>query len=60
MTLIADVFSKLGSPKNKVGSKSKKLPSKAHFGKQRGKRAQTFLKIEWQHLYHIYDCCEGN
>ena len=54
MTLIADVFPKLRSPKNKVRSKSKKSRSNASFGKQHGKCAETLLKIARQHLYMIY------
>ena len=33
---------------------SKKSRFKGSFGKQHGKRAQTLLKVPWQHLYHIY------
>ena len=54
MTLIADLFPKLRTPKNMVTSMSKKSRFKRSFGKQHGKRAQTLLKFAWQHLYHIY------
>ena len=54
MTLIAEVFPKLRSPKNKVRSMSIKSRFKGSFKKQHGKRAQTLLKFAWQHLYHIY------
>ena len=54
MTLIAEVFPKLGTPKNMVTSMSKKSRFKGSFGKQHGKRAKTLLKFAWQHLYHIY------
>ena len=54
MTLIAEVFPKLRTPKNMVTSMSKKSRFKGSFGKQHGKRAQTLLKFAWQHLYHIY------
>ena len=54
MTLIADVFPKLRTPKNMVTSMSKKSRFKGSFGKQHDKRAQTFLKFAWQHLYDIY------
>ena len=54
MTLIAEVFPKLRSPKNKVRSMCIKSRFKGSFKKQRGKRAQTFLKFAWQNLYHIY------
>ena len=54
MTLIADLFPKLRTPKKMVTSMSKKSHFKGSFGKQHGKRAQTLLKFAWQHLYHIY------
>ena len=54
MTLIADVFRKLRSPKNKVRSISIKSRFKGSFKKQHGKRAQTLLKFAWQKLCHIY------
>ena len=54
MTLIAEVFPKLRSPKNKVRSISIKSRFKGSFKKQHGKCAQTLLKFAWQNLYHIY------
>ena len=54
MTLIAEVFPKLGSPKNNVRSMSKKSGFKASSRKQHGKREQTLFKFAWQHLYDIY------
>ena len=54
MTLIAEVFRTLRTPKNLVRSLSKKSPFKGSFGKQHGKRAQTLLKFAWQNFYHIY------
>ena len=54
MTVIAEVFPKLRSPKNKVRSISIKSRFKGSFKKQHGKRAQTLLKFAWQNLYHIY------
>ena len=54
MTLIADVFRKLRSPKNKVRSISIKSRFKGSLKKQHGKRAQTLLKFAWQKLCHIY------
>ena len=54
MTLIAEVFSKLGTPKNNVRSISIKYRFNRCFKKQHGKRAQTVLKFAWQSLYHIY------
>ena len=54
MTLIADVFPKLRTPKNMVIS----MPSKSRFRgfveNQHGKCAQTLLKYEAQLHYHIY------
>ena len=54
MTLIAEVFPKLRSPKNKVRSMSIKSRFKGSFKKQHGKCAQTLFKFAWQKLYHIY------
>ena len=54
MTLIAEVFPKLRSPKNKVRSMSLKSRLKGSFKKQHGKCAQTLLKCQGQLLYHIY------
>ena len=54
MTLMADVFPRLVTPKNMVRSMSKKSPFKGSLGKQHGNRAQTLWKFAWQHLYHIY------
>ena len=54
MSVIADVFPKLRTPKNLVRSMSNKSRFKGSFEKQHGKRAQTLLKFAWQHLYHIY------
>ena len=56
MTLIAEVFPRLPTPKNMVTVTSicKKSHFKVSFGTQHGKRTQTLLKLAWQHLYHIY------
>ena len=54
MTLIADVFPKLRTPKNMVKSMPKKSRFKGSVEKQHGKCAQTLLKFERQLLYHIY------
>ena len=54
MTLIAEVFPRVQTPKNMVTSMSKKSRFKGSFAKQHGKRAQTLLKFAWQNLYHIY------
>ena len=53
MTLIAEVFPNLRSPKNKVRSMSIKSRFKGSFKKQHGKCAQTLFKFAWQKLYHI-------
>ena len=54
MTLIAEVFPKLRSPKNKVRSISINSRFKGSFKKEHGKCAQTLLKCQGQLLYHIY------
>ena len=54
MTLIAEVFPKLRSPKNKVRSMSIKSRFKGSFKKQHGKCTQTLFKFAWQDHYHIY------
>ena len=54
MSLIADVFPKLRTPKNLVRSMSKKSRLKGSFGKQHGKCVQTLLKCQGQLLWHIY------
>ena len=54
MTLIAQIYPKLRTPKNMVRSISKRSRFYWSFGKQHGKRAKTLLKFQWQHLYHVY------
>ena len=54
MTLIADVFPKLRTPKNIVISMPKKSSFRGSVKKQHGKCAKTFFKIEGHLLYHIY------
>ena len=54
MTLIADVFPKLRTPKNVVRSMSKKSRFRGPSEEQHGKRVQTLLKSERQHIYHIH------
>ena len=53
MTLIADLFPKLRSPKNVVRYMSKKSRFKGPFDRQHGKGVQTMLRSEPQHHYHI-------
>ena len=54
ITLIAEVFPKLRSPKNKVRSMSIKSRFKGSFKKQHGKCTQTLFKFAWQNIYRIY------
>ena len=54
ITLIADVFLKLRTPKYDVREMSKKFRFRRPFDKWHSKRAKTLLKSERQHLYHIY------
>ena len=53
MTLIADVFPKLHTPKEMVRYMSKQSRFRGPFERQHGKRAQTLLQSERQHPYHI-------
>ena len=53
MTLIADLFAKLRTPKNVVIYLSKKSRFKGPFDRQHGKRVQTLLRSQPQHRYHI-------
>ena len=53
MTLIADLFPKLHTPKNVVRSMSKKSRFKEPFHRPHGKRVQTLLRSEPHHRYHI-------
>ena len=54
MTLIADLFLKLRTPKKVVRYMSKKSRFKVPFDRKHGKRVQTLLQCEPQHRYHIY------
>ena len=54
MTIIADVFPTLRTPKNVVRSMSKNFFFRGLLEKQHGKRVQTLLKSERQQLYHLY------
>ena len=53
MTLIADLFPKLRTPKNVVRYMSKKSRFKRPFDRQHGTRVETLLKSERQHRYNI-------
>ena len=54
MTLIADIFPKLVTPKNMVTSIIKKSTFRESVEKEHGKCAETFFKFEEQLLYHFY------
>ena len=51
---MADVFSKLRTPKNVVRYSYKKSRFSIPFYKQHGKQAETLLKSEQQHRYYIW------
>ena len=53
MTLIADLFPILRTPKNVVRYMSKKSRFKGPFDRQHGKRVQTPLLSEPEHRYRI-------
>ena len=53
MTLIADLFPKLRTPKNGLRYMSKKSSFKGPFDRQHGKWVQTLLRCQPQHRYHI-------
>ena len=53
MTLIADVFPKLWTPKNVVKQWSKKSRVRGPFDKHHGNGDETNLKSERHQLYHI-------
>ena len=52
--LIADIFPESRTPKDVVRKRSRKSRFKRPFDKQHGKRSQTLLKSEGQHLYHSF------
>ena len=54
MTLRADLFRKLRTPKNVVRYMSKKSRFKVPFDRQHGKWVQTLLGSEPQYRYHIW------
>ena len=54
LTLIADVFWKIGTPKNMVRSMPKKSRFRVSVEKQTGKCPRKLFKFEGQPLYHIY------
>ena len=53
MTLIADLFPKLRTPKNVVRYMSKNSRFKVPFDRQHGKQVQTLLRSQPQHRYYI-------
>ena len=54
ITLIADLFPKLRTPKKVVRSMPKKSLFRGAFNRQHSKPAETLLQCERQHLYQIY------
>ena len=54
MTLIADVFPKLWTPKNVVRLLSKKYRLRGPFNKQHGKQAETLWESKQQPVYHLF------
>ena len=54
MTPIVYVFLNLRTPKYVVREISRKSRFRGSFDKWQGKRAETLLKSERQHLYHIF------
>ena len=54
MTLIADFFPKLRTPKNVARYMSNKSRFKGLFDRQHGKRVQTVLRSGQNHFYQIY------
>ena len=53
LTLIADAFPKLRTPKNVVKQMSKKASFRGPLDKEHSKRNQTLLKFEPHNFYHI-------
>ena len=53
MTLIADLFPILRTPKKGVRYMSKKSSFKGPFDRQHGKRVQSLLQSERENRYHI-------
>ena len=54
MTLIADGFREIPTPKNMVRLMSKKPCFRGPLDKQHGKYVETPLQSEWQPIYNIY------
>ena len=54
MTLRADLFPKLRTPKNVFRNMSKKSRFKVPFDRQHVKLVKTLLRSEPQHRYHIW------
>ena len=54
MTLIADVFRKLRTPKNVFKQMSEKSRFRGPFDKQHGQEGQTILKCKRHQFYHNY------
>ena len=54
MTFIADVFRENPASKNMVRERSKKPCFRGPLERKHGKRIETLLESEWEHLYNIY------
>ena len=57
MTLIADLFPKLHTPKNVIRYMSKKSRFKGPFDSEHGKRVQTLLRSDPQNRYQEENTC---
>ena len=60
MILIADVFTKLQTAKNRVRQRSKKPRFRTPFGSQRVEGSQTLLESGIEHLYYVFHYSDGN
>ena len=54
MTLRAEIFPKLRTPKNMLSSISTRSRFWWSFRKIHSKRTKTLFQFQWQHIYHIY------
>ena len=53
MTLIVDVFREIQAPQNMVREMSKKPCFGGPSNRQRGKKVETLLQSEWEHLFNL-------
>ena len=54
MTLIADVFPEISTPKSMVRLMSKKPRFRGPLDIEHGNSVETMFQSQWQHLYKIY------